>query len=150
MLAPSPFGSRNDDDDAAAFLPLGSRESEAEDVVVVSGEGCSCSGVAEAVLSPGFEEDVEGTGGGIESPPEDSAPGVSEGEELSDLTAAAPVAAVVVMPTGLVSEPARDRIPAGLIDGDELVYAELAVPVPAPYTPRIDDGCDEGCIICCC
>jgi hypothetical protein len=146
MLAPSPFGSR--DDDVDAFLLLGSRESGAAVVVVVSGEEEPCSGVAEAVLSPGFaEEDDEGTGGGIESPPEASVPGVSEGEELSDLVATMPV---LVVPIGFVSEPARDRIPAGLIDGaDELVvYAGFAD--PAPYTPRIDDCCVEGCIPCCC
>lgn len=148
MLAPSPFGSRNDDDDAA-FLPLGSRESGAADVVVGSGEGCSCSGVAKAGLSPGFaEEDVEGTGGGIGSALEVSVPGVSEGEELSDLVATAPAALVVLI--GFVSEPARDRIPAGLIDGDDELVAYAGFADPAPYTPRIDDCCDEGCIVCCC
>ena len=101
-------------------------------------------------MSPEFEEDNEGTGGGIGSAPEVSVPGVSESEELSDLVATAPAALVVLI--GFVSEPARDRVPAGLIDGDDelVVYAGLAVPVPAPYTPRIDDCCDEGCIICCC
>lgn len=101
-------------------------------------------------MSLGFaEEDNEGSGGGNESPPEDSAPGVSEGEEVSDLAATAPV---VVVPIGFVSEPARDRIPAGLIDGDDelVVYAGFAVPAPAPYTPRVDECCEEGCIPCCC
>lgn len=137
MLAPSPFGSRGAD-----RFALGSRDSAAgdggEEVAASRSDAAdACCPSVDAVSSVVGSGEVDGgTGDGMVAAGAES--GVREGDELSDLGPT---------PIGLVSDPARERVPTGLIDGDELEwYIDDPAPAPAPYTPRI--ACCEGCPVC--